>query len=121
MTINHLTFLLDQSSNDLCLDAFGNIALASAPYAIAQDVATQLKTFRGECWYDASQGVPYWQQILGLKPPVSLIVSELETQALLVPDVETVSASIGGTTKSRNAVGQVIVTDTDSNTTALDL
>lgn len=121
MTISHDTWLLDQSTGDSCLDAAGNIAVASAPYAIAQDVATQLSTFRGECWYDTSQGVPYWQQILGKRPPASLVVSLLETQALLVPDVETATATIAGIDPQRGLIGQMLVTDTDGNETTLPL
>lgn len=119
--INHTTWLLDQSTFDSCLDANGNIAVASAPYAIAQDVATQLSTFLGECWYDSTLGIPYWQQILGKRPPASLIISLLEAQALLVPDVETAVATIGGINAKRGAIGQMIVTDTDGNTQTLPL
>jgi hypothetical protein len=119
--INHTTWLLDWSTGDSCLDASGNIAVASAPYSISQDVATQLSTFLGECWYDATQGVPYWQQILGKRPPASLIVSLLEAQALRVPDVKTATATIGGINAQRGAIGQMIVTDIAGNTTKLPL
>src|ERR1700730_16212385 len=77
-SINHTTWLLDWETGDSCLDAAGNIAVASAPYSIAQDVATQLSAFLGECWYDTTQGVPYWQQVLGKRPPASLLISLLE-------------------------------------------
>lgn len=120
-TIDHTTWLLDWETGDSCLDANGNIALASAPYSIAQDAATQVSTFLGECWYDKTQGVPYWQQILGKRPPASLIASLFEAQALLVPDVETATVTIGGLNAKRGAIGQMIVTDTDGITTALPL
>lgn len=121
MAIVHSTFLLDLDTWDLCLDASGNLAVANAPYSIAQDVASQLKTFLGECWYDTSQGMPYWQSILGQRPPASYVISELETQALLVPDVEDATASIGGITAKRGAIGQVLITDTDGNDTTIPL
>jgi hypothetical protein len=121
VAINHLTVLLDWSTGDACLDANGNIALASAPYAIAQDVATQLSTFLGECWYDSTQGVAYWQQILGKRPPASLMISLLEAQALMVPDVATATATIGGVNLQRGAIGQMVITDTDGNEFTLPL
>lgn len=114
--INHLTWLLDVTTNDLCLDASGNIAIAAAPYAIAQDVATQLSTFLGECWYDATQGVPYWQQILGQRPPASLLVSLLQAQALKVPDVVSATAILGTVGIQRGVTGQMTITDIDGNT-----
>lgn len=90
------TLLLDVSTWDLVLDANGNIAVASAPYSLAQDVASAIRTFLGEVWYDTTQGVPYWQQILGKAPPISLF-QEYMVQAALnaVPttaDVFVVSA-----------------------------
>lgn len=121
MTVLHTTLLLDQNANDLVLDASGNIALASAPYSVAQDVATQLKTFLGECWYDTTQGLPYWQSLLGESPPASLIASNLEEQAALVPDVVSVSALVGGIDSNRRLIGSVTVTDADSNTITLSL
>jgi hypothetical protein len=42
------TLLLDVSSWDLCLDAAGNIAMASNPYSIAQDAASAIRTFAGD-------------------------------------------------------------------------
>lgn len=120
-SIDHTTWLLDWETGDSCLDANGNIAVASAPYSIAQDVATQCSTFLGECWYDSTKGVPYWQQILGKRPTASLIASLFEAQALLVPDVETATATIGGLNAQRGAIGQMIVTDTDGVQSTLPL
>jgi hypothetical protein len=117
--INHLTWLLDWDTGDLCLDAQGNIAVATAPYSIAQDVATALSTFLGECWYDNSLGVPYWQGILGKRPPASYLVAQFEAQALLVPDVATAQASIGGINAQRGLISQIVVTSTDGNTIIL--
>jgi hypothetical protein len=121
MAIEHTTFLLSWDTVDLCLDASGNIAVASAPYSIAQDVATQWSTFLGEAWYDSTQGVPYWQQILGKRPPASLIISLLEAQALKVPDVATATVTLGGINAQRGAIGQGVITDTDGNTFVLPL
>ena len=76
MTIQN-TLLLDQSAWDLVLDINGNIALAGTPYSYAQDVASAVRTFLGECWYDTSLGLPYWQQILGKLPPAVYIEQTL--------------------------------------------
>lgn len=81
------TLLLDQEAWDLVLDSFGNIALASPSYSLAQDVASAIRLFQGELWYDTTQGVPYFQDILGQKPPLSLLTGLIETAALTVPAV----------------------------------
>lgn len=113
------SWLLDQTQWDGVLDANGNIAVATAPYSIAQDAACQVKTFRGECWYDSSQGVPYWQGILGGAPPASFVKANLEQQALLVPDVATANATVPPVNSSRGLTPTLTVTDTDGNTIAV--
>jgi hypothetical protein len=50
------TLLLVTDKWDLCLDANGNIASAEPPYARAQDVASALRLFAAELWYDTSLG-----------------------------------------------------------------
>ncbi|WP_145536949.1 hypothetical protein [Yersinia alsatica] len=106
------TLLLDRTAWDLVLDANGDIAMASLPYSIAQDVASAIKTFIGECWYDTSQGVPYWQQILGEWPPISLVKSHLVSAAMSVPSV-TSAECVVVSFKNRELTGQVQITDSD--------
>jgi hypothetical protein len=59
------SLLLSRPAWDLVLDASGNIAVASAPYAIAQDAASAIRLFAGEHWYDTAQGIPCFSQVLG--------------------------------------------------------
>lgn len=81
------TLLLDPVSWDLLLDAHGDIALAATPYAIAQDVASAVKLFLGELYYDTSKGVPYFQSILGAGQSPLFLAAQLEAAALTVPEV----------------------------------
>jgi hypothetical protein len=86
-TSGYNTLLLDQTVWDLVLDASGNIAVATPPYAVAQDVATACRTFLGEVYYDTTLGVPWRQMILGKLPPLNFIKQQLVTAALTVPGV----------------------------------
>lgn len=81
------TLLLDRSAWDLVQDAAGNIAVATEPYALAQDAASAIKTFLGECWWDTTVGVPYLEQILGRNLPLALLKQELVDAAMTVPNV----------------------------------
>jgi len=81
------TLLLDQKAWDLVLDASGNIAMASPPYAVAQDVASAIRLFLGELYYDTSKGIPYFTEVLGHLPPTSLLVGYIEQATLNVPGV----------------------------------
>lgn len=110
------TLLLDQATWDWVLDANGNIAVASDPYAQAQDVASACKLFAGELWYDTSQGIPYFQRVLGQQPSLQYLKSQLEKQALTVPGIVTAQC-LFATFDKRVLTGQVRVTNTVGNTT----
>lgn len=105
------TLLLDRTYNVLVLDANGNIALADEPYSIAQDCASAVRTFLGEAIYDTSLGIPYFDQVLGQWPPVSLIQSLIEQQALTVPDVVQAKCVITDFS-NRTVTGTIEVIDT---------
>ena len=100
------TLALELQDWDLCVDTSGNIALAQAPYAIAQDVASACKTFLGECWYDTTYGIPYLQQVLGQLPSLSVIKALLVIAAQSVPGCGNPIVLITGF-QDRQLTGQV--------------
>jgi len=105
------TLLLDRTKWDLVLDVAGNIAVASNPYALAQDAASAIRLFAGELWYDTSQGVPYFSNILGETPPLAFMKARFVQAAMTVPGVV---AAVCFITRIENRVvtGEVQVTDT---------
>ena len=105
------TLLLDTVEWDLVLDTSGNIAMASHPYSIAQDVASAIKLFKGELWYNTAPGVPYFSEILGKYPPESLIKARHVAAALTVPNVVQARVVNLGL-KDRQLTGDVEVIDT---------
>lgn len=109
------TLLLDTVLWDLVLDANGNIALASDPYALAQDAASAIKLFQGELWYNTTKGVPYWDEILGRAPPVSLLKEKFVEAAKTVPGVVAAACYISAI-EGRMVRGQVQVTDVAGRT-----
>jgi hypothetical protein len=111
------TLLLDTVLWDLAVDVSGNIAVASEPFSLAQDAASAIRTFSGEVFFDTTLGVPYFQQILGQAPPLSLIKSYFINAALTVPDVETAKCFFTSW-KGRTLSGQVQITDKDGTTSA---
>lgn len=109
------TLLLAQDTWDLVLDASGNIAKASEPYAIAQDVASAVRLFAGELWYDQTQGIPYFEKILGQRPSLQYIKSQIEKAALTVPGVAQARCLFAGF-KGRALSGQIQIIDTTGAT-----
>lgn len=104
------TLLLDQLAWDLVLDSAGNIAMAEPPYALAQDVASAVRLFLGELWYDTTKGIPYFEDVLGQLPPGSLLTGYIEKAALTVPGVVTAQCIISAF-DAREITGQIIFTD----------
>ncbi len=98
------TMLLDVGAWDLCLDAAGNIAMASAPYARAQDVASAIRLFQGELWYDVAT---YFEQ-------------QMVAAALRVPGVVSAQCSISAI-NGRTLTGQVTFTSVDGTVSTVAL
>ena len=109
------TLLLDDDVWDILVDASGNIAMASDPYSEAQDVASAIRTFQGECYYNVTVGVPYWTQILGQAIPISLLKAHFVNAALTVPFVAKAVCYISSFI-NRKVAGQVQIITTAGQT-----
>jgi hypothetical protein len=112
------TLLLDTSTWDLVLDVDGNIAAAADPYSIAQDVASAIKLFFGELWYDTTKGVPYFGTILGEAPSIPYMKARFAAAALTVPLVIEAVCYLSSLS-DRNVQGQVQVTDANNQTSVV--
>ena len=113
------TMLLDRTNWGLCLDAAGNWAMASEPYSQVQDVASAVRVFQGEAYYDTTLGIAYQTDIFGQDQPTPIMRAQAETQALLVPGVTQAKAflDIG---RDRTMTGQIqITTDAGVQTVTL--
>jgi hypothetical protein len=89
------TILLNPQTWDLLVDGSRNIAVAQPPYALAQDAASAIKYFQGDDYYNVNAGIPYWQNVLGHWPPVSLMKTYFVKAALTVPGVVQAQVFIG--------------------------
>ena len=114
------TMLVDTVLWDLVVDLNGNIAVASEPYSLAQDAASAIRTFQGEVYFDTTYGVPYWTQVLGEAPPLSLLKKLLNSAALTVPGVVTAKTFISSVA-DRTIKGQVQITNSAGELSALDI
>lgn len=110
--------LLDLGSGDILLDSSGNIAIATGPYALAQDAASACKLFLGEQFLNVLLGVPYLPSILGTEVPLSLVKAKLVTAALTVPGVATAEVFITSF-QNRTLQGQIQITSADTGQVAV--
>lgn len=98
------TLLLDRDDWDICVDASGNIALASEPYAQPQDAASACRVFEGEAWFDTTLGVPFFAQ------PIQVVKARMVVEAEQVPGV--VRAAVVLTEISDRTLGGQVQIDT---------
>ncbi|ATJ92648.1 hypothetical protein HK16_00485 [Acetobacter senegalensis] len=110
------TLLLDRSAWDLVLDASGNIAVASEPYSVTQDVASAIRVFAGECYYDTSQGLPYLRLILGRSQSAGVFKAQAEQAALTVSGVEAAKCVITAVDQARRLTGHILLSLSDGTT-----
>ena len=116
------TLLLDTVLWDLTVDAAGNIALATAPYALAQDVSSAVRLFLGELWYDDTQGIPYNTKILGESPPLAVFQEYMVQAALTVPDVVSAVCIVESYDfRTRHVEGQLQFVDVNGNNGSIAL
>lgn len=106
------SLLLDQDTWDLIVDANGNMALCSEPYAVAQDVSCAIRTFSGELIFDLDRGIPYFEEILGKTPPLQLIQNTITNEALKVQNVSQ-ARTIINKSDNGNISGEIQIIDTD--------
>jgi hypothetical protein len=112
------TLLLDRTTWDLVLDASGNIASATEPYSLAQDAASAIKTFLGECYWDTTVGIPYLTAIFtGVPPSVTALKQMFINAALTVPDVVSAQCFLVEAT-GRIITGQIQVTSASTGQTS---
>lgn len=72
---------------DLALTVGGSLAIVSGAERVAQDVACYERTFYGEPYYAAEDGVPYLDNELAALPPEELVTTRANERALQVPGV----------------------------------
>lgn len=106
------TLLLDVPTWDLTLDTSGNLAVASGGYAIAQDVASAVRLFKGELWYDTLQGIPYFEQVLGKIPPFGFLAAMFAVAGETVPEVLSISVTLNPIPDTRLLTGTLKITST---------
>lgn len=116
------TLLLDTVLWDLTVDAAGNIALATEPYALAQDVSSAVRLFLGELWYDDTQGTDYEGKILGHSPPLAVFQEYMVAAALTVPDVVSAVCIVESYDfATRHVEGQLQFVDVNGNNGSIAL
>lgn len=136
MTDTLQTLFLNPTSGaawDLVADSSGNIAVASPPYATAQDAASYCLTELGECYYDTTLGVPTRTGMFGQAPagagptqnpnppPLALVEAQYAAAAATVPGVVQAVALLVFSRRTRAYSGQVQVTDADGASAAVQL
>lgn len=124
------TLALEPSGWDLAVDALGNWATfgdatpaeATGPgMRLAQDVATRCLSWRGEVYFDTTQGIRY-ETIMGEFPNLALLQNAFNTEGLKVPLCQTALADFKFTAgRERRLTGTLTVADVNANAGSVQL
>lgn len=93
---------------DIYLDSNGDMFLGDNDSSIAQDVASSVRTFEGECWYNNTLGMPYFQSIFGQNPPSSFVIDNIKTQAFTIDGVNSINV-LGVGLQDRDLKGVIVI------------
>lgn len=111
------TIFLNPDTWDLDIDASRNIAMASTPYAQAQNAASACRVWLGECPLNTTRGVPYEANVLGYRPSLSQVASWFQDEADQVQGIDTSQAILTFDEGSRGLGGQLQLTLSDGTQT----
>lgn len=79
------TIATTKDTNDIFLDASGNLAMAEDKPAIANIVLNVVRTNRGELQYNKSAGIPYFDVLFVANPNLRIWADFLRKETLRVP------------------------------------
>lgn len=125
------TLALDLTDWDLDTDERGNWRTvgSSTPRSdqtgpgmrLAQDVATRCMSWRGEVYYDTTQGIRY-EAIMGEAPNMALLQSAFNAEALKVPECRTALVDFGFVGRDKRILsGNLTVADFNGASGAIQL
>ena len=115
------SILLDRTTWDFVVDASGNIAVCSETYSIIQNVATAIRTWFAEVWYDTSIGIPYDDGIFDGTAPLSIMKAQAEATAETVSGVASAQCLFLLQSATRTLSGAIAITLTTGETVSVNL
>lgn len=95
-------------NNDIYLDSFGNIAMATDMQSILQTCENVSKTRLGEMMFATDQGIPYFETIFNGSPHLEAFSSALRSAILQVVGVDDI-ISMNFNQISNNSISYTIV------------
>lgn len=110
---------VNSTDNDLSVDAQGNLQTSTGAFALALAAACAIRTFKGEVYFDSTQGLPYFSTILGKNPPLEYVRSQFVAAALGAdPDIVESKVFFSSLT-ARDLSGQIQTSDATGKIAAL--
>jgi len=106
-----ISLKLDSDTWDIGVNALANIATTDNSSRVAQDVACAVRTFSEECIFDQARGIPYFEAVLGHRPPSQIVNAYVEQEASQVHGVSTAVSNITSIS-GRTSAGDIFITET---------
>ena len=113
----YFSLSIDQITNDLHLDAAGDLATVTDAEAVGQHARARLLTFSGEWYLDTEAGVSWLSDVLGQSSKNTEIADAIVKAELLdtqgVADITTFSTSYDRATRGVNIRSISVTTEFD--------
>lgn len=109
------SFYLDTDTWDITLDGNGYMKTSQNPYSIAQDAACAVKVVRGECYFDNTLGLRYYDNLLGQPCSTGTISAALKAEVMKLSTISSAKATLIPDQSTR--VTQVYLELVDTNNT----
>lgn len=107
------SFYLDPDSWDITLDGSGQMKISNNPYSIAQDVACAVKVIRGECYFDNTLGLRYYDELMGQPCSTGTVTAAIRAEAMKITTVSNASVTIIPDQSTRTSKVYIEITDTN--------
>lgn len=107
------TLFLNPSNWDLSLDSSGRIEHSAGAYAVAQNVANNVRLFVKDAFFAQDEGIPHFDIELGKKPAPALLRARIREAALKVDGVKTAAVTLDELHPDRKLSGLIELTVTD--------
>lgn len=102
-----ISLKLIKDSWDIQLDENGLLLVADADYSIAQNVATAVRLFTNDAYFDTRSGIPHFQITYIRNPNLSVIRSRIKATAEAVVGVASATVILNPLTEAGTLSGVI--------------
>lgn len=106
---------------DIALNDNGGLSTAEDAYAVAQNVASAVRLFTNDAYFDTDAGIPHFEVTFKRNPDVSIIRSRIKTAAEAVAGVRSARVELRQVSSACVLQGTIFLTLTNGENAEVEL